>query len=245
MKVTELYKYFDEKIPCDLSEDWDNDGRMLVASDKEVKNVLVALDVTPEVVDVAVNGGYDLIVTHHPLIFKPLKGITDPKLTALIKAEVSVFSFHTRLDTVEGGVNDTLAAALGLKNVEPFCEMGRVGVTEEISFDDFASFVKNKLGCDNITFVKNTDKVKRVALLGGGGKDFWPEAARIADVYITGEMSYNTMLDAHEAGFSVIEAGHFHTEFPVCDTICDMLLDADPALNVDIMKFYPVNCLHS
>ncbi|MBR4880359.1 MAG: Nif3-like dinuclear metal center hexameric protein, partial [Clostridia bacterium] len=96
------------------------------SSDKQVKNVLVALDVTPEVAEVAINGGYDLIVTHHPFIFKPLKGITDPLFISLIKAEVSVFSFHTRLDTVEGGVNDCLSAALGLEKVVPFCEMGRV-----------------------------------------------------------------------------------------------------------------------
>ena len=243
MNVTELYKYFDTVIPCELSEDWDNDGRMLISSDKEIKNVLVALDVTPEVAEVAINGGYDLIVTHHPLIFKPLRGIVDPMLVSLIQAQVSVFSFHTRLDTVEGGVNDCLAATLGLKNVEPFCEMGRVGDIDEMSFDEFVIKVKQALGCDRVNFVKGTDTVKRVALLGGGGKDFWADAAKVADVYITGEMSYNTMLDAHKAGFSVIEAGHFHTEFPVCDRICDMLLEADGGLNVDIMKFYPVNSI--
>ena len=243
MNVTELYKYFDKIIPRELSEDWDNDGRMLVSSDKQIKNVLVALDVTPEVAEVAVKGGYDLIFTHHPLIFKPLKGIVDPMLVSLIQAEVSVFSFHTRLDTVEGGVNDCLASALGLNNVEPFCEMGRVGDVEEIAFDEFILKVKEALGCDKVSFVKGGEKVKRVALLGGGGKDFWADAAKVADVYITGEMSYNTMLDAHKAGFSVIEAGHFHTEFPVCDRIYDMLLEADTGLNVDIMKFYPVKSL--
>ncbi|MBQ4560790.1 MAG: Nif3-like dinuclear metal center hexameric protein [Clostridia bacterium] len=243
MNVTELYKYFDGAIPCELSEDWDNDGRMLVSSDKEIRNVLVALDVTPEVAEVAVKGGYDLIVTHHPLIFKPLRGIVDPMLVSLIQAEVSVFSFHTRLDTVDGGVNDCLAAALGLKNAEPFCEMGRVGDIDEIKFDEFVTKVKKTLGCERVNFVMGKDTVRRVALLGGGGKDFWADAAVVADVYITGEMSYNTMLDAHKAGFSVIEAGHFHTEFPVCERICDMLLDADSSLNVDIMKFYPVNTL--
>ncbi len=243
MNVTEFYKYFDKIIPCELSEDWDNDGRMLVSSDKEIKNVLVALDVTPEVAEVAVKGGYDLIVTHHPLIFKPLRGVVDPMLVSLIQAEVSVFSFHTRLDTVEGGVNDCLAATLGLSNVEPFCEMGRVGETDEISFEKFLAMVKEALGCERINFVKGKDTVKRVALLGGGGKDFWADAARVADVYITGEMSYNTMLDAHKEGFSVIEAGHFHTEFPVCERIYDLLLEADDTLNVDIMKFYPVNTL--
>ena len=243
MNVTQLYKYFDELIPRELSEDWDNDGRMLVSSDKEIKNVLVALDVTPEVAEVAIKGGYDLIVTHHPLIFKPLRGIVDPMLVSLIQAEVSVFSFHTRLDTVEGGVNDRLTATLGLSDVEPFCEMGRVGCIDEMPFDEFILKVKEALGCERLNYVKGKDAVKRVALLGGGGKDFWADAAKIADVYITGEMSYNTMLDAHKAGFSVIEAGHFHTEFPVCERICDLLLDADDGLNVDIMKFYPVNTL--
>ncbi len=243
MNITQLYKYFDELIPCELSEDWDNDGNMLVSSDKEVENVLVALDVTPEVAEVAINGGYDLIVTHHPLIFKPLKNITDPVFISLVKAEVSVFSFHTRLDTVEGGVNDCLAAALGLKDVMPFCEMGRVGDIDEMKFDEFVIKVKEILGCERVNYVKGKNSVKRVALLGGGGKDFWADAARTADVYITGEMSYNTMLDAHKAGFSVIEAGHFHTEFPVCERICDLLLDADGSLNVDIMKFYPVNTI--
>ncbi|MBR4880358.1 MAG: Nif3-like dinuclear metal center hexameric protein [Clostridia bacterium] len=111
---------------------------------------------------------------------------------------------------------------------------------EEISFDAFVKKVKDVLGCERINYVKGKDTVKRVALLGGGGKDFWSDTSAVADVYITGEMSYNTMLDAHKAGFSVIEAGHFHTEFPVCDRICDMLLDADAELNVDIMKFYPI-----
>ncbi len=240
MKISRLYEYFDEKLPLELREDWDNDGKMLISSDKEVKKVIVALDLTPCVIKKAIDESYDLIVTHHPVIFKPIKGITDPKFTALIKADVSVFSFHTRLDTVKGGVNDTLAALLGLKNIYPFAEMGRVGDIEETEFDVFAETVKGKLACEKINVVKNTDRVKKVALLGGGGKDFWEEAAKEADVYITGEMSHNTMLDAYEAGASIIEAGHFHTEFPVCRTLADMIRDADPEISVDIIEDYPV-----
>lgn len=243
MKISELYKYLDGIIPRELSEEWDNDGKMLVSSDKEIKSVLVALDVTPEVAEVAIEGGYDLIVTHHPYIFKPLKGIVDPKFIALINAGVSVFSFHTRLDTVACGVNDCLAKVLGLRNVEPFCEMGRVGVTDKMSFDEFIVKVKKLLNCERLNYVKGSPVIERVALLGGGGKDFWQKAADIADVYITGEMSYNTMLDAHEAGFSVIEAGHFETEFPVCEHICDLILEADPCITVDIMKHCPISTL--
>ena len=144
MKIKELYNYLNEKISPLLSEDWDNDGKMLVSCDKEVKKILISLDVTPEAVKEAIAGGYDLILTHHPMIFKPIKGITDEKFLSLIKADISVFSFHTRLDTVGGGVNDALADLIGLQNTESFEEMGRVGeLPQKMTADEFALYVKN------------------------------------------------------------------------------------------------------
>lgn len=244
MTVTELYKFFNSRIPSELSEDWDNDGAMIISSDKEVRRVLICLDVTSEAVKEAVAGGYDLILTHHPMIFKPIKGITDKKFLSLIKADISVFSFHTRLDSLEGGVNDALAALLGLESIEPFEIMGRVGeLKEEMSVGDFASFVKRTLGCDRLNYVKGKDNVKKVALLGGGGKDFWQAASRCSDVYITGEMSYNTMIDAHEEGFSVIEAGHYFTEFPVCKVLEALVKEADENIETKIFDFYPVSAI--
>ena len=244
MKIKELYNYLDERISPLLSEEWDNDGKMLISSDKEVKKVLITLDVTPEAIKEAVSGGYDLMLTHHPMIFKPIKGITDEKFLSLIKADISVFSFHTRLDSVEGGVNDALAALLGLENTLPFEVMGRVGeLKEEMNTDDFAVYVKNTLGCDTIGYTKGKNTVKKVALLGGGGKDFWKKASEISDAYITGEMSYNTMLDAHENSFTVIEAGHYFTEFPVCSVLFGMVKGADPEIEAKIFNFYPVKSI--
>ncbi|MBR5515074.1 MAG: Nif3-like dinuclear metal center hexameric protein [Clostridia bacterium] len=244
MNVKELYAYLNNRISPELSEDWDNDGRMIISCNKEVRKVLISLDVTTQAVTEAIKGGYDLILTHHPMIFKPIKGITDEKILSLIKADISVFSFHTRLDTVEGGVNDALASLLGLSNIEPFEEMGRTGeLSNEMAANEFALFVKHILGCPTLNYIKGNKKIKKVALLGGGGKDFWQKACEISDAYITGEMSYNTLLDAHEKNFTVIEAGHYYTEFPVCKVLQALVTEADSKIETKIFDFYPVTSI--
>ena len=118
MNVKELYGFLNEKIPPSLSCDWDNDGLMCCADEtKEIRRVLIALDMTAEVIKKAIAEGYDLILSHHPLIFSPLRAVTPMDHIArrfidLIRADIAAMSFHTRLDAVEGGVNDILAAEL-------------------------------------------------------------------------------------------------------------------------------------
>ena len=241
MKATELYYELERRIPKGLSEEWDNDGIMLLPGDKEINNVLIALDVTPKVAKEAIEGGYDLIITHHPMIFHPLKSVRDEKIINLLKNDVCVFSFHTRLDTVAGGVNDTLCDLLGLKDVTLFCEMGRVGkLKHSMNTGELCKLIKEKTFAPSVNASCEVDKISTAALLGGGGKDFFKESKDIADVYITGEMSYNTMLDASEMGICVIEAGHFYTEFPVCKTLENMIGDIDAGIKTHIMFDYPI-----
>ncbi len=242
MKVKDIYAFLDAQFPLQLREEWDNDGIMCLPENKEVKRILLCLDVTPKVAAYAKDNGFDLIISHHPMIFSPLKGITDTKHIDLIRSGISVFSFHTRMDTAEGGVNDTLASLLELKEVESFCEMARVGVLDkEMPFEDFLAYVKEKLCADTLNYVQGNKSVKKVALLGGGGKDFWQDAMNTgADVYITGEMSYNTMLDAAECGFAVIEAGHFHTEFPVLEALKKLILEKAQDVCVQILRDCPI-----
>lgn len=244
MTVTELYDFLSAKIPTQLSEEWDNDGKMLISSDKDISKVLISLDITPETVNEAILGEYDLILTHHPLIFKPIKGITNEKFVSLIRHGISVFSFHTRLDSVEGGVNDALAELLELDSVIPFEDMGRMGtLKKEMDAKELALYVKEKLGCPNISYTAGSRNISTVALLGGGGKDFWQSACLCADAYITGEMSHNTFLDAYEKGFTVIEAGHYYTEFPVCKALERLVKEADAKIEAKILNFYPVRTL--
>ena len=244
MTVKELYKILDAKIPASLSCEWDNDGLMCCPDgDRQVKKVLVALDVTDKTVSAAIDGGYDLIVSHHPFIFKGLKSINGEAHVAknaisLIKNGISVFSFHTRLDAVEGGVNDTLASLLCLENVCAFGEgdLGRIGyLPEEVTAEELAVRVKDALGADGVYLADAQKQCKKVAVLGGGGEDFIASAiAAGADTYISGELKYHSMTDAPELGINLIQAGHFYTEYPVCNTLCGMIESISPDIKCDI-----------
>ena len=248
MTVKELYSILDRLIPTSLSCEWDNDGAMCLSSpSREVKKVLVTLDVTKEAADKAINEGYDLIISHHPLIFKGLKTLSPDdhiaaKAISLISSGVSVLSFHTRLDAVKGGVNDTLAELIGLRNVTAFGldgdEIGRIGtLPSPLSPEALAEKIKHLLSADGVLVASAGKDASRVALLGGNGKDDLRAAiAAGADTYISGRIGYHEMTDARELGINLIEAGHFYTEFPVCETFAKILADVVPEAEVTVFN---------
>ena len=251
MTIKELYAFFDEKIPRALSCDWDNDG-LMVCADKnaEVHRVLVALDITAAVAERAIQEGYDLIVSHHPLIFRPLKAVAPGdavanKVIRLLTSGVSAMSFHTRLDAVEGGVNDVLANAIGLQNIIPFGkdgeEMGRIGnLASPMSLREFAELVKRATGAGQVQISDGGKPVSRVAVLGGGGAgESGAAAAAGADTYLTGDLRHDQLTEAPERGMNRVQGGHFYTENLVCDRIRALLLEADGTLTVDIVNSYP------
>ncbi len=227
MTVQELYQRLDEAIPASLSCPWDNDGIMCSPDlSAPVRRVLLTLDVSEAAVDAAIAEGCDLIISHHPLIFRPLNAVTEQNFTArkVIKClakGISVFSFHTRLDIVEGGVNDRLAELLELGDITPFGDsetptIGRIGSLPTTDMEAFSAAVKQKLSVPALQTVELGSLISKVALVGGDGKDFLkPAKAAGADVYLTGTINYNSMVDAADLGIQVIEAGHFFTENPV------------------------------
>ena len=246
MTVSELYAFLNERIPASLSCEWDNDGMMCCADPtKEVRRVLVALDITADVVEEAVANGYNAVISHHPLIFRPLRRVCacDPvakKVIRLLSCGVSAMSFHTRLDAVAGGVNDVLAAKLGLTDLTPFGNegeaIGRIGTLPvPTSATAFAETVKAVLGAECVLLSDAGREVKRVAILGGSGSDDVSAAREAgADTYLSGELGHHHLTDCPEFGMNLIAAGHFYTENPVCDAIRGMLLDIDPTLTVDV-----------
>ena len=229
--VHDLYTYLDGLYPKALSCAWDNDGLMLCGDgSKEVKRVLCALDVTERVITEAIEEGYDCIISHHPMIFKKMAAVNDSdfhgrRVIDLLSHGISVMSFHTRLDAVDGGVNDVLCDVLGLTVTGKFgCdgeEIGRMAQTDTpMTLQTFCSRVKGALRTPCLHVVSAKKPVSRVAVLGGDGKDDWEAAlAAGADTYITGTMSYNTLLDAKAAGLNVIAAGHYYTEAPVMEAV--------------------------
>ena len=243
MKALTLYQYLEERIPRELRCEWDNDGLMCCPDpEAEVKKVLVALDISERMVELAIAEGCDLILSHHPLVFRPVKALTDAqatprKLIRLVKHGITAVSFHTRLDALAGGVNDVLAARLGLSSIEAFGAdgemMGRVGeIPTELSLPEFAAFVKERLGAPAVLY-NGERPVKRVAVLGGNGDDFiFAAKAAGADTYVSGRLGYHPMASAGEDGINLIEAGHFYTENPVLSVLADMVKSADPSIEI-------------
>jgi dinuclear metal center YbgI/SA1388 family protein len=213
----------------------------------EVKRALISLDVTEEVVDYAIDNGFDLILSHHPLIFRPLAAINPDshvarKVIKLISSGVSVISLHTRADKVRGGVNDCLAKLLGLSDVEPFGDdgLGRIGHFErETNLEDFAALVKTALGIDKLLVSDAYNPVYTVALVGGDGKSYVNDAIELgADTYLSGRIGYNVMEEAAEMGINLVEAGHYATEFPVTKFFMHLINKYDPKIQVEIVGSY-------
>ena len=252
MTVKELYELMSERIPEDLAEEWDNDGIMCCPDgEREVSRVLFALDVTEEIVDYAIRGGFDLIISHHPLVFRKLSGIDaddhiSRKLMRLIKEDICVFSFHTRADRVDGGVNDCLATLLGLTDISPLGEsglgrIGRLDTREVVSVEKFAEMVKSSLGVPSILVSSAYCPVRTVAVVGGDGKDCLKEALyECADTFVSGRIGYNIMEEAAEMGINLIEAGHYATEFPVLRFFEQCVLSYDARIYTEIVNSYVI-----
>ena len=253
MTVRELYEILNQKFPTSLSCAWDNDGLMCCPDGThDVRRVLLTLDVTAEAVKRAIATECDLVLSHHPLIFKGVKALDgeDPvsaKAIELIRHGISVMSFHTRLDAAEGGVNDVLAALLGLSDITPFGEeaIGRVGsLSEETTAEDFARKVKEALCAPVVQLADAKIPVRRVAVLGGsGGDDVEAAKAAGADTYVSGEPKYHQLTDAPEEKINLITAGHFHTEIPVCEMLKTLLAEIDPTIETEIYDNYRIKTI--
>ncbi len=227
MKTLEFYKALNEIIPKSLSCEWDSDGlEVCPDTQREIKKILISLDITNEVIDKAVKEKFDVIMAHHPLFFKGVDSLSveypgGQRAVKLIQGNIAVMTFHTRLDALDGGVNDILASMLGLSNVEVIYngseQIMRMGTLEsEMPAEDFARLVKFSLGATCIHLSACEKPVRRVALLGGSGdSDIRLAAEKGADTYLTGELRYHNLLSSDDYDMNIMTAGHFYTEYPV------------------------------
>ena len=249
MTVIELYGKMCEKIPTSLSCEWDKDGlESCPDPDRQVKRILIALDVTTGVIERAQRENFDVILSHHPVFFGGLQNINSltpmgAKAVALAKNSIAVMSFHTRLDAIEGGVNDTLASLIGLKGVEVIGndKIARVGeLEEEMSLEEFALKVKSALSYGagereaRVTASPSGKRVRRVALVGGsGGGEIGLAVENGADTYLTGDLKYHELLSSTEHKINLVCAGHFFTEYPACDFLMKTAKEICPDAEVE------------
>ena len=253
--VNDVLCFLDTIAPRDLKMEWDNVGLLCGRGDQPVKTILVALDPFEEVYREAAEIGADLIVTHHPLIFKPVSSITDntavgKAIQFLVSNGISAVNAHTNLDCAPGGVNDCLASTLGLSDIQtiPGDPHGllRQGTVESQSLEAFMTHTKNVLGCPALRYVCADKSVHRVAVGGGSCADALCDVALAGcDTFVTADVKYNQFWDAKEYGINLIDAGHFYTENPVCGYLAEQLSAHFTDINVktslkhtDCAKFF-------
>lgn len=213
--VRDIYDYINEIAPFDSAEQWDNSGLIIGDMAKPVSKAVLSLDATRLVADFTVGISADLLITHHPLIFRGLKNIEkNSAVYKLINGDVSVISAHTCFDKALDGINTHLADIIGLENTQrldnSFVVTGEL--PEAMSIDDFASYVGELLESRALRYTDTDKLIKRVAVGGGACSEFIDEAMQNADCFLTGDLKYHEMLDASEKGYAVISAGHFETE---------------------------------
>lgn len=240
--VMEIYHYLDELAPFSLQMDFDNAGFLVGRGSRSVTKIMVALDITGEVVEEAAQEGAELVVSHHPLIFHPVRSVTDKDPTgrtilSLVERNIAAICAHTNLDVVAGGVNDALAVRLGLTQIEQLQQggaapnglpygLGRVGILEGAPSDTsaFAAKVKHALSANGVRYVDAHRPVRQVAVGGGACADLLPQVKALGcDTFVTSDVKYNGFLDARDMGINLIDAGHFPTENVVCPVLAEWL----------------------
>lgn len=240
--VSDVVSALEQLAPYSLAEEWDNCGLQCGSPDREVTGCLVALDVTLPAIRHAQRMGANLIVTHHPLIFRPLKSISgEDRICRLISAGIASVSAHTNLDRAAGGVNDALFDALGLAGPVKLDSGMRIGtLPAETSLPELADYVRERLRSPQVEYL-GEGRVRRAAVFSGAGGDAWEEAKKAsADVLITGEAKHNEWIDAWNHGFPMVAAGHHFTEQVVLEPLKRYLSGKFPGMPVEICGAFPL-----
>ncbi|MGL4656274.1 MAG: Nif3-like dinuclear metal center hexameric protein [Sarcina sp.] len=231
MLLSRFIEIMERVAPIHLKEDFDNVGLMVGDRNKEIKKVLLALDCTDTVIEEAKEIGAELILTHHPLIFKKPSNITTDtlqgrKIIKLIQNDINLYSAHTNWDSVREGINDTIVDMLGFKSEEIIdrhkadnnAGIGRIVTLEnQLTLDEIMDICYKAFGLSGLRYSGNPDKViERIAIVNGSGQSYFSDAMnKDVDLVITGDTTYHMVSDYTEMGMSILDIGHFKSEWPV------------------------------
>lgn len=224
-KTSEIIKVLDNYAPPELAEDWDNSGWQIFLGNDYTTKVLICLSVTEDIVNQAEELGCNLIVSHHPVIFKPLKTIKNPVIIKAVQRGIQIYSLHTNCDKTRNGTSDLLAKKLNLKKVAALNDFVRVGIAPyEMTVRDLASYVKLNCNVERIKVINNSYKnqIKTIAVCAGAGADFIEEIEKYnIDAYITSEVKYHNALESKRT--VILDIGHYESEKPFVDEVKNIL----------------------
>lgn len=227
--INDVCQFLDEFAPTRLAEEWDNVGLLVGDRAVNAEKIMTCLTVTPDSAAEAIERGCNLIVSHHPVLFRATKRITTDStptrlLWDLIGAGVSIYSPHTGFDSAAGGINQALCNKIGLQKIEPLVPIandpdalgaGRIGQTQSpVSFANFVASVKEQFGLTGLHVVGDMEKtISKVASACGSGGSFLEKACKQScDCFVTGEATFHTCLEAESQGINLILLGHYASE---------------------------------
>lgn len=251
IRTLDIYNQLKRQAPLEYALDFDNPGHLVGDLNRQVNRVLIALDATGAVIEEAEKSNAELIIAHHPLIFNKLSAVVSDDVVAsrvmrLIKSDISLICMHTNLDAAEGGVNDALANSIGLKNCHVLdvlgCDggkeygIGRVGeLDEQEDTTAFLKRVKCALNASGLRYAAAPRKIKKVAVGGGSCGSYLEKVYNLGcDAFVTADVKHDVFLTARELGITIVDAGHFSTENPVCNALESYLKQHFPSLGVQI-----------
>ena len=241
--VRDILALLEGIAPLETQEEWDNAGLLAGDPQARVTRVLVALDLCMEVLTEAQALGAEMIVTHHPILFRGRKNLRedDPEgrlLAELVRARVALVAMHTNFDNAENGVNRALCDRLDIQNSEALESGMRAGEIDPATLKEFQSRVESALGGAVRAYGDARRRIRRVAVLGGAGGGYAPIALSAgADAFGTGEISYHAALECVAAGMCVLEAGHAATEYPAVGALRRGLQNAINAVQYEVETF--------
>lgn len=237
-KTSDIIKILEDYAPPELAESWDNSGWQIFFGNDNTTKVMLCLSVTDDVINQAFELGCNLIVSHHPVIFKPLKVIKDVKIIKAIQRGIQIYSLHTNCDKTQNGTSDLIAQKLNLKKTAVLNDFVRVGLApHEMSLDELVAFVKLTFNVERVKLVNNARKsiIKTIAVCAGSGAEFIPEVEKYnIDAYITSEIKYHDALDSRRA--ALLDIGHFESEKPFVEEIKKVLENRKERIDVVVAK---------
>ena len=247
--ISQLCSHLESIAPNHLAETWDNVGLLVGDRQRNANRVMTCLTITPQSVQEAVDGQVDLIITHHPLPFRPLKQLTTDTtvgrmLWQLATAQISVYSPHTAWDSARTGINQQLSEGIGLVAIRPLqpnvddrddLGSGRFGNwPQPVTLNDAVQRIKDFLSIRQLQFVGDLDRqIQRVAVACGSAGTFLEAADQAGcQLLLTGETSFHTCLEAEALGIALVLPGHYASERFSLETLAECLQQTFPDLDV-------------
>lgn len=251
MTVRDVYDFLNGIAPFDTQDNFDNSGLLAGSMNKPVTRIAVCLDITSDIVEECARTDTDLIVSHHPVIFEKLNSVNEgTPIYELVRNGISAISLHTPIDMAKGGISDIMfelmgfgspagAEVLHVIHKDKGIGYGKIAHLDfGISAQYLAETAKEAFNCNTVRFVDGGKTINSVAVCSGAGSsEVYTAIAKGVDAIITGDVKWSAFVDAKNAGITVVDAGHYHTETIVCGYIADLLTENFPEAEI----FIPVN----